>query len=220
MIVQMCMKRDVKTISPEASIVEAARKMFQYQIHRLVVTMGESVAGIVCHRDLTNAFPDHINPFSAYGLTDLNLTTKIKEIMTYPVITADPSEPIEQAAWLMIKHRIGVLPVVSKEKLVGIITESDIFRIFVHLLSGEGSSLRVTFDLSKEENALSFLLNITQELGVSLVSFISFYENGRSMAVARIRGSQTQQVIDKLWESEHPVMNIMGYDEPEKSHGD
>ena len=145
MIVEMYMNKDVKVISPEASLVEATRKMFQHQIRRLVVTIGESVVGIVCHRDLVNAFPDHINPFSAFGLAELNLTTKIGEIMKYPVITVDPSEPIERAAWLMIKHRIGVLPVTSKGKLVGIITESDIFRIFTNLFSGEVGSVRITF---------------------------------------------------------------------------
>ncbi len=212
MIVQMYMNKDVKTISPEASIVEAAKKMFQHQIRRLVVTIGESVVGIVCQRDLMNVFPDHINPFSAFGLADLNLTTKIEEIMKYPAITVDPSEPIEQAARLMIKHRIGVLPVISRGKLVGIITESDIFRIFTNLLSGEGRSIRITFDLAEDENALPFFVNITQEFGIDLVSFISFYEKGRHMAVARIHGSQTQKVIDELWESGYPVMNIIGYD--------
>jgi len=154
MIVEMYMNKDVKIISPEASLVEATRKMFQHQIRRLVVTIGESVIGIVCYRDLANAFPDHINPFSAFGLAELNLTTKIREIMKYPVITVDPSEPIERAAWLMTKHRIGVLPVTSKEKLVGIITESDIFRIFTNLLSGEVGSVRITFDLTESENVL------------------------------------------------------------------
>jgi acetoin utilization protein AcuB len=134
MIVEMDINKDVKVISPEASLVEATRKMFQHRIRRLVVTIGESVVGIVYHRDLVNAFSYHINPFSAFGLAGLNLRTKIKEIMNYPVITVAPSEPIERAAWLMTKHRIGLLPVTSKGKLVGIITESDIFRIFTNLV--------------------------------------------------------------------------------------
>jgi len=212
MIVGMYMNKDVKVISPEASLVEATRKMFQHHIRRLVVTIEESVVGIVCHRDLVNAFPDHINPFSAFGLAELNLTTKIEEIMKYPVITVDPSEPIERAAWLMIKHRIGVLPVTSKGKLVGIITESDIFRIFANLFSGEVGSVRITFDLTESENVLSLLVDVTQEFGIDLVSFISFHEKGRRMAVAWIQGRQVQKVIDELWASGHPIMNIIKYD--------
>lgn len=212
MIVEMYMNKDVKVISPEASIVEATRKMFQHKIRRLVVMIGESVVGIVCHRDLVNAFPDHINPFSVFGLEELTLTTKIEEIMKSPVITVDPSEPIERAAWLMTKHRIGVLPVTSKGMLVGIITESDIFRIFTNLLSGEGESTRITFDLAEDENVLAFLINITQEFGIDLVSFISFYVKDRRMAVARIRGGKTQKVIDELWESGYPVVNVIKFD--------
>jgi acetoin utilization protein AcuB len=212
MIVEMYMNKDVKVISPEASVVEATRKMFQHQIRRLVVTIEESVVGIVCHRDLVNAFPDHVNPFSAFGLSELNLTTKIKEIMKYPVIAVDPGEPIERAARLMIKHRIGVLPVTSNGKLVGIITESDIFRIFTNLLSGEVGSARITFDLTESENILSLLVDVTREFGIDLVSFIPFHEKSRRMAVAWIQGRQVQKVIDELWESGHPIMNIIKYD--------
>jgi acetoin utilization protein AcuB len=212
MIVEMYMNKDVKVISPEASIVEATRKMFQHRVRRLVVTTGDSVVGIVCHRDLVNAFPDHINPFSVFGLEGVTLTTKIAEVMKFPVITVNPNEPIEHAARLMIKHRIGVLPVTSKGRLVGIITESDIFRILTNLLSGEGGSIRITFDLSENENVFALLVDVTKEFGIDLVSFISFHDKGRNMAVVRIRGSQTQKVIDELWESGHPVMNIIGYD--------
>lgn len=212
MIVGMYMNKNVKIISPETSIVEATKKMFQHKIRRLVVTTGESVVGIVCHRDLVNAFPDHINPFSVFGLEGVTLTTKIQEIMKHPVITVDLNEPIEQAAGLMIKHRIGVLPVTSKGKLVGIITESDIFRIVNNLFSGEGGSIRITFDLSENDNVFALVIDIIQEFGIDLVSFISFYDKGRRMAVVRIRGGQTQKVIDELWESGHPIMNIIGYD--------
>jgi acetoin utilization protein AcuB len=211
MIVEMYMNKKVKVISPETSIVEATRKMFQHRVRRLVVTTGDSVVGIVCNRDLVNAFPDHINPFSVFGLERVTLTTKIQEIMKHPVITVDPNEPIEQAARLMIKHRIGVLPVTSKGRLVGIITESDIFRILTNLLSGEGGTIRITFDLAENENVFALLVDITKEFGIDLVSFISFYDKGRHMAVVRIRGNQTQKVIDELWESGHPIMNIIGY---------
>lgn len=212
MIVEMYMNKDVKVISPEASLVEATRKMFQNRIRRLVVTRGKSVVGIVCHRDLVNAFPDHINPFSVFGLEESTLTTKMKEIMKYPVITIDPSEPIERAAWLMTKHRIGVLPVTSEGRLVGIITESDIFRIFTNSLSGEVGSVRIIFNLAENENVFSFLVKVTQEFGLDLTSFISFHEKGRRVAVARIHGNQAQKLIDELWESGHPVVNIIKFD--------
>lgn len=113
---------------------------------------------------------------------------------------------------MMIKHRIGVLPVTNKEKLVGIITESDIFRILTNLLSGEGGSIRITFDLAEKENVLGFFVDVSQEFGIDLVSLVSFYDKDRRMAVIRTRVNQTQKVIDELWESGHLIMNIVGYD--------
>jgi predicted transcriptional regulator len=64
MIVEMYMNKDVKVISPEASIVEATRKMFQHRIRRLVVAIGASVVGIVCHRDLNGGCVDTRPPSS------------------------------------------------------------------------------------------------------------------------------------------------------------
>jgi acetoin utilization protein AcuB len=209
MIVRMYMSQNVETISPDSSLGIAISKMKEHRIRRLVVTSGDSVAGIVCQHDLVRAFPNHVNPFSAMGLEEAASNSDVGSIMKHPVITVDQNSPIEHAASLMKKHHVGGLPVTNENRLVGIITESDIFRAFTKLLSGNDGSFRITFDVTEDENVLTFLATSTQKYELVLLSFISFHDNDRRMAVARVLGDQVQQFISELWESGHRVVNIV-----------
>jgi acetoin utilization protein AcuB len=209
MIVGMYMTRDVETILPDTTLIDAIHKMSRHRIRRLVVTDEGKIVGMVCHRDLANAFPDHINPFSPVAVTKAVSADRVKKIMKHPVITIGDDKPIEQAARLMTEHRIGSLPVTCGGKLVGIITESDIFRALTRVLAGPDDSLRITFDLTESENVLSFLAEATRKYGLALSSFITFHDSDRRMAVASVRGRRVQDLVDDLWKSGHRVVSIL-----------
>jgi acetoin utilization protein AcuB len=209
MIVGMYMTRDVETISPDTMLIDAIRTMSRHRIRRLVVTDEGKIVGVVCHRDLANAFPDHINPFSPVAITRAASNDKVKKFMKRPVVTIEDSSPIELAGKLMTKHRIGCLPVTSGKKLVGIITESDIFRALTKVLSEREDSVRITFDLTESESVLSFLAEAEQKYGLALSSFITFHDGGRRMAVASVRGRRAQDLVDELWESGHRLVSVL-----------
>ena len=209
MIVGMYMTRDVETISPDATLIEAIHAMSHHQIRRLVVTDKGRIVGMVCHRDLANAFPDHINPFSPIAVTRAVSAAKIGKVMKRAVITIEDSKPIEQAARLMTQYDIGCLPVTSGGKLVGIITESDIFRALTKVLSESGDSVRITFDLTESENVLSFLAGATQTYDLTLSSFITFHDSNRRFAVASVRGKRVQDLVNELWQSGHRVVSVL-----------
>lgn len=203
------MTREVETISPEATLIDAIRVMSRRQIRRLVVTDKGAVVGMVCYSDLANAFPEHINPFSPVAITRAVSAEQVRTIMSHPVITVGDEKPIEQAAQLMTEHRIASLPVTSGTKLVGIITESDIFRALTKVLSEGEDAVRITFDLTENENILSFLAAATCEYGVSLSSFITFHDNDRRFAFASVRGNRVQEFVDDLWKSGHRVVSVL-----------
>ena len=209
MIVGMYMKRDVVVISPTASLVEGIQKMSTHRIRRLVVMQGSSIRGIVTQRDIAEAFPPHLNPFSVLGVEQAAASATIESIMKRTVITIKEYEPIEYAAELMTRHRIGCLPVTQDRLLVGIITESDIFRAFTGLLAERDGAVRLTFDLTERETVLTFLEEATQALDLELISFLTFHENSRRLAVARVQGAKVDKLIDKLWESGHSVVNVL-----------
>lgn len=209
MIVEMCMSKNVETVQPDTFLLEAVRRMTSRHIRRLVVLDGESIVGIICHHDIVRALPANINPFSAIALDQNQPSGRVHSCMTQPVITIDAGQPIEAAAQMMTQHHIGGMPVLQNHRLAGIVTESDIFRTFSKLLSGQSGSTRITFDVTANENALPFLVSTTNALRLELVSVFSYFEGARRLAVARVQGGSADPLVEKLWESNHPVVNVL-----------
>ena len=113
------MIKNVKTISPSATMAEAAKAMKKNRIGSLVVVQGNRPVGIITERDL------------AYKIIaeEQSLDMKVREVMTKDLKTVQPEKSIKDAARLMAAHVIRRLPVVEGGKLVGIITIEDIMRI-------------------------------------------------------------------------------------------
>jgi acetoin utilization protein AcuB len=136
-LVQDWMTRDVVTIAPETSLKEAHDIMRKKNIRRLpVVTHGE-VLGIVTLGDIRGAEPSQASSLSIWEMNDLLAKLKVSEIMTRKPSTIQQTASIGNAAQTMLDKKISGLPVVDeKNRLVGIITESDIFRLVVTEWSG------------------------------------------------------------------------------------
>ena len=213
MVVGMYMSRDVEVIRPDASLSEAIRRMSRRRIRRLVIMDEGAIVGMVCHRDLVNAFPEDINPFSPVAMDRDVATGNVAAIMKHPVITVEYDRPIEYAARLMTEQHIGCLPVTMGDKLAGIITESDIFRAFTELLSARDDSVRITFSLTEGENLLSLLAEITQTYGITLLSFISCRDGDDRLAVVNVRGARVQDFVNELWKAGHSVVSVLRADE-------
>lgn len=209
MIVDMCMTRSVETVTPETSLTQAVERMNGRGIRRLVVVQGKAIVGMVCRQDIVQVFPPDLNPFSAAGLDGLPNLGTVADVMHSPAITVAADEPIEAAARRMTEHHIGGLPVVQGDRLVGIITESDIFRVFSKLLSGQLGSTRITFDITDKPDAMAQWIRLCQELDLELTSIITFPDGARRLAVARVQGANTHRLIDRLWDTGQSVLNVV-----------
>jgi acetoin utilization protein AcuB len=145
MLVEYRMTRDPVTISPDTPIAEALAKMRQKKVHRFpVVDNKGKMVGIVSHSDLLYAAPSSATSLSIWEVTYMLNQIKVSEVMTRKVITVDEDCPIEEAARLMRYHAIGSTPVLHDGQLVGIITESDIFDVFLELLMAQEKGIRLT----------------------------------------------------------------------------
>ncbi len=129
MLVRLRMSQPVVTVEPDDDFQRGLAIMQDKRLRRLPVVQGSRLVGIVAERDLLLA-----------ALHYLQARVGIGEIMTRDVVTAAPDMDLRDAARLMLKHRVGGLPVVDDNKLVGIITESDIFRRFVEICASEEPS--------------------------------------------------------------------------------
>jgi acetoin utilization protein AcuB len=131
-LVKDWMTSDVVTISPETTVPDAHRLMTEKGIRRLPVLKDGQLVGIVTRGDVRGAEPSGATTLSMWELHYLLAKLKIKEIMTRNPITISQDATIGGAAQLMLDNRISGLPVVDRSgKVVGIITESDIFRMVV-----------------------------------------------------------------------------------------
>jgi len=145
MLVQYRMTPDPIIVAPEMPIAEALALMRQKKVHRFpVVDNKGKLVGIVSHSDLLYAAPSSATSLSIWEVTYLLNQIKVGDVMTRKVITVDDDCPIEEAARLMRQHAIGGTPVLHDGQLVGIITESDIFDVFLELLMAQEAGVRLT----------------------------------------------------------------------------
>jgi CBS domain-containing protein len=113
MRVQDIMSTPVESIAPRATVAEARNAMKRKGIHHLVVTVGRKVVGIVSARDLTRVSPEE----------------RIEGFMSAPVVTAPPRATVKQAANLLRGRPVGCLPVVEDDRLLGMVTVSDLLEL-------------------------------------------------------------------------------------------
>ncbi|HEY7519860.1 MAG TPA: CBS domain-containing protein [Methylomirabilota bacterium] len=127
--------RDLMTKSPltvplEMPVVDARRMMLEHRIRHLLVTDGPRLAGIVTDRDIRLNLPSPATSLSVWEINYLLARMTVDSVMTKTVITVDPERDAQNAARLMLDHKIGALPVLEGGTLVGIMTESDVLRAF------------------------------------------------------------------------------------------
>jgi CBS domain-containing protein len=131
-LVKNWMTRNVITVSADTGLAEAHRLMTERKIRRLPVIKNNHLVGIVTLGDVREAEPSDATSLSVWEVNYLLAQLKVEKIMTQNPITISPYATIGEAAWLMLKYKVSGLPVVDKEgQVVGIITESDIFRVVV-----------------------------------------------------------------------------------------
>ena len=145
MLVKDRMTPDPITVTPEISVGEAQAAMRRKKVHRFpVVDKKGQLVGIVSEPDLLNAGPSSATSLSIWEVTYMLNQITVGTVMSRKVITVDEDCPIEEAARLMRQHSIGGMPVLHDGRLVGIITESDIFDAFLELLMADEAGVRLT----------------------------------------------------------------------------
>ncbi len=130
-LVRDWMSANPHTIGPKTSLHDAHKLMRERHVRRLLVVENDKLIGIVTQGDVQSAEPSSATSLSIFELNYLLAKLTIDEIMTRNPITVQAAATVRDAAKLMLDNTIGGLPVMDGEKLVGIITESDIFRVLV-----------------------------------------------------------------------------------------
>lgn len=210
MYVKNRMTKSPYTIEYNAPINEVIELMREKNLKRVPVVDGEKVVGILTHSDIEKVSPTKATTLSIYELNYLLAKTKVKDAMTKNVISISLDSLLEEAALVMRENRIGTLPVVENKKLVGIITESDIFDAFIDLLGFKDQGSRITVKALDVPGALADIGEIFK-LYNSNISHIAAYrgDDGKSDVVIRTNTLNTVEIEQKLEEQGYKVLHIL-----------
>jgi acetoin utilization protein AcuB len=131
------MSQPAIVVTPTTPVATAMKILRDRHIRRLAVIDDGALVGIVSERDLLRAMPSPATSLSVWEIPELLERLLVRDVMTRDVIVVAPDAPIQQAARLMVEHKIGGLPVVEHGRVIGMITETDIFRVFCSLFAAE-----------------------------------------------------------------------------------
>jgi acetoin utilization protein AcuB len=194
---------DVKT-----SLAEAQTLMRHHDIRRLPVLQRGRLVGIVTWTDLMRAQPSPASTLVTWEVPALLRSASVREIMTPDPITIGPDAPIEAAAVIMRREKIGGLPVVEGPVLRGVITESDIFEAFIDLTGFRHGGARLVVEVTDRPNALAGLVGIVEALGVRLTSVATYQQAGVRLAVLRVDVPHPLHVVQALGEGGYSVLHL------------
>jgi acetoin utilization protein AcuB len=187
MFVEHVMTAPAVTVGPEAYAEDATALLQEGRFRHLPVVRFGKLVGMVSERDLR----------VARALTE---EPRVGTIAHEDVVTVEPGTPVEDAAVLMLRHKIGALPVVQDGRVIGIVTESDIFRTLITVMGALQPSSRLQLELSDLPRQLADIARITAALNVPIVSLVTEPggEAGHRIVVLRVGTIESGPLIGAI----------------------
>jgi acetoin utilization protein AcuB len=200
MFVRDYMSQPVVTILPSTPVSEALKTMRERSIRRLpVLDASDRLVGIVSDRDLLHAEPSPATSLSIWEIAYLLGRLTVEKVMTTEVLTVEPTTPIEAAAQLMVDHKIGGLPVVDGGRVVGVITETDIFRVFTMLLGAQERGIAVTATAVDRPGLLADMTGAMARAGGDVRAIVTYPADLAKVAIfVKVTGLSSDQLTDAI----------------------
>ncbi|RJX29560.1 MAG: CBS domain-containing protein [Desulfarculus sp.] len=177
MLVKYWMTTDPVTAAPDTSVMKASQLMKENNVRRLpVVDKDGKLVGIVTDRDLKEASPSKATTLDVHELYYLLSELKVKDIMSRKVISIGPEETVEKAAVMMLEHKVTGLPVVDNDKVVGILSQGDVFRVLISITGVYRGGVQIAFNLADRPGSIKEVADVIRKHGGRMVSILSSYD--------------------------------------------
>ncbi|MDR2070744.1 MAG: CBS domain-containing protein [Treponema sp.] len=174
MVISRVMTKNPIFIHPDFSVNDARGLMDKEKISHLpVLDKNDILVGLVTRKDMIKAGPSPATTLDIYEISYLLSKLRIEKIMERRVVTVDENEVVEEAARIMADKDIGCLPVMKGSLLVGIITDTDLFRVFINAFGARHPGVRIVFNMSEKPGQLAKVSGAIAEKGGNIVSFMS-----------------------------------------------
>jgi len=199
MYVQQFMTSKVITVSPNENILNAMNIMKTKHINRLPVVSNGKLVGLVTDGDLRAASPSPVTTLSKFEMNELLSKISIIDVAKKKVITCTPDTLIEDAALLMREHKIGALPVMEQDKIVGIITQNDILDAFLDIMGVRSPGKRVVIEVRDEVGVINQVTNVIKDYGIDITNLAIYHlPNRRAQIFLRLDGERTDEAVQEL----------------------
>ncbi len=207
MLVREWMTPDPVTIGPDTPVLEAIKLLKEKGFRRLPIVEGGKLVGIVTDKDLKDAMPSKATTLSVWELNYLLSKLTVSEVMAKPVITVQADEPLEEAALLMEEYKVGGLPVLEGDRLVGIITITDVLRAFIEVMGMKEGGVRITFDVPDRPGALAQAAQAVPPANIVSVATAGKHDGMRRI-VMRVTGEDAEGVPERLKAAGEIVVDV------------
>ncbi|MBZ2131478.1 CBS domain-containing protein [Streptococcus gordonii] len=201
MAVKDFMTRKVVYISPDTTVAHAADIMREQGLHRLPVIENDKLVGLVTEGTIAEASPSKATSLSIYEMNYLLNKTKIKDVMIRKVITVSQYASLEDATYLMLKNKVGILPVVDNEQVYGVITDRDIFKAFLEVSGYGEEGVRARFVTEDEVGVLEHIVHLLVEENLNISNAVNIpRKDGKVVIEVQIDGKVDLEALKKKFE--------------------
>lgn len=202
MAVKDFMTRKVVYISPDTTIAHAADMMREQTLHRLPVIENDKLVGLVTEGTIAEASPSKATSLSIYEMNYLLNKTKVKDVMIHDVITVSRYASLEDATYLMLKNKVGILPVVDNEQVYGVITDRDIFKAFLEVSGYGEEGVRMRFVTENEVGVLEHIIRLLVEENINISNTVNIpRKDGKIVIEVQIDGKVNLDLLKEKFES-------------------
>lgn len=204
MLVKERMSRNPITIKADTPVTEAQGLMKREKIHHLPVLDREGrLVGIVTEKDLLYAAPSPATTLSVYEMTSLLAKLTVDKVMSAKPLTVTEDVALEEAARIMADRNIGGLPVMRGSTLVGIITESDLFRVFIELFGARQKGVRISMVIPNERGELAKVSTAITKAGGNIIALGTFLADDTTQGRLTIKVERLTK--DQILEALRPL---------------
>ena len=205
MAVKDFMTRKVVYISPNTTIAHAADMMREQKLHRLPVIENDQLVGLVTEGTIAEASPSKATSLSIYEMNYLLNKTKVGDVMIHDVVTISQFASLEDATYLMLKNKIGILPVVDNEQLYGVITDRDIFKAFLEVSGYGEEGVRLRFVTENKVGVLEQIIRLLVEENLNISNTVNIpRKDGKVVIEVQLAGNIDTALLKKKFD-EHAI---------------
>lgn len=205
MAVKDFMTRKVVYFSPDTTIAHAADMMREQKLHRLPVIENDQLVGLVTEGTIAEASPSKATSLSIYEMNYLLNKTKVGDVMIRDVVTISQFASLEDATYLMLKNKIGILPVVDNEQLYGVITDRDIFKAFLEVSGYGEEGVRLRFVTENKVGVLEQIIRLLVEENLNISNTVNIpRKDGKVVIEVQLAGNIDTALLKKKFE-EHAI---------------